>query len=338
MVNVFISYSHDSVEHKKKVLNLAKDLKVNSINVFIDQFDINPGAELPNYMEKSIKKSNRVLVICTEKYCIKADSGINGVGYEKMIISSEIYQDISTDKFIPIIMNYNPTKRIPVCMGTRMYLDFTNETHYKNKLKELIQELQTGKKGEIKIQKNRPAVNHKQEPSIKKIPFFQRNKYFNDPKKEFEILLNKQNKNLVETKNKIEKISKDIKILENKKFEKTQLINEADLKTKYFSDQNNNYGIINTKKNLELNIIELSNIIKEIDIKKSIYSDLEDDYQIHYKLLHLITVKMNVFNDYQYKNSKQFYEYITLLFFSLQETLPLDLQKQYTEKIAEFNV
>jgi hypothetical protein len=53
---VFISYSHDSQEHKKWGLDLATRLRNNGVDAIIDQWELRAGDDLPHSssFEKSI--------------------------------------------------------------------------------------------------------------------------------------------------------------------------------------------------------------------------------------------------------------------------------------------
>ena len=95
---IFISYSHDSQEHKKWVLDLATRLRNSGIDAIIDQWELNPGDDLPQFMEKHLTESDYVLMICSKRYVEKANSGIGGVGYEKMIITSHLMSKIDNNK------------------------------------------------------------------------------------------------------------------------------------------------------------------------------------------------------------------------------------------------
>lgn len=100
---VFVSYSHDSQEHKKWVLDLATRLRNNGVDAILDQWDLKPGGDLTHFMERSLSSADRVLMICTEKYVEKANSGAGGVGYEKMIVTADLLKAIDSEKIIPLI-------------------------------------------------------------------------------------------------------------------------------------------------------------------------------------------------------------------------------------------
>lgn len=124
---VFISYSHDSKEHKLWVLALAQRLRREAnIDVVIDQWDAEPGDDLGLFMEKGVAESNRVLMICTKTYTQKANEGRGGAGYEAGIMRSEIINKYGTNKFIPIIPPGNVEKTVPVCVASRCYLDMSS--------------------------------------------------------------------------------------------------------------------------------------------------------------------------------------------------------------------
>lgn len=53
---VFISYSHDSLEHKQWVLELATRLRANGIDAILDQWDLKPGDDLPKFMEVNLAR------------------------------------------------------------------------------------------------------------------------------------------------------------------------------------------------------------------------------------------------------------------------------------------
>ncbi|PDT73634.1 toll/interleukin-1 receptor domain-containing protein [Bradyrhizobium sp. C9] len=138
----FISYSHDSDAHKAWVLQLASDLRANGIDVVLDQWDLAPGQDVSLFMQRGITNADRVLLICSEKYVEKADGGSGGVGYERLIVTSEVVQSIDTIKFVPIIRNSTKTRNVtPTFLGPRLYLDFRIDVEYKARLEELVREI-----------------------------------------------------------------------------------------------------------------------------------------------------------------------------------------------------
>jgi hypothetical protein len=88
MSTVFISYSHDNEGHKTWVRNVASILLSKGINVILDQWDLRAGEDIPTFVESSILSSDRVLLICTDKYVEKANQREGGVGLEAFVINS----------------------------------------------------------------------------------------------------------------------------------------------------------------------------------------------------------------------------------------------------------
>ena len=138
---VFISYSHDSDEHREWVLRFSTKLRQNGVDVILDRWDLGAGDDMTLFMEKGVRDSDRVLVICTDAYVRKADAGEGGVGYERMIITAQLVQDVGTAKFIPIIRRSSDTKKTPTFLETRIYIDFTDEDEFDEKFDDLLQEV-----------------------------------------------------------------------------------------------------------------------------------------------------------------------------------------------------
>jgi hypothetical protein len=66
---VFISYSHDSDEHRKQVLALSERLRLDGIETLLDQYvNGTPPEGWPRWMMNQLDAADYVLVICTETY------------------------------------------------------------------------------------------------------------------------------------------------------------------------------------------------------------------------------------------------------------------------------
>ena len=137
---VFISYSHDSDEHKQWVLKLCTKLRENGVDVMLDQWDIRLGTDQTVFMEK-LSTADRVLVICTDIYVKKADNREGGVGYEGLIITAQIAENLQTDKFIPIIRQSSNEKKMPIFFGKKQYIGFTDDDRFDEKFSELLHDI-----------------------------------------------------------------------------------------------------------------------------------------------------------------------------------------------------
>ena len=102
---VFISYSHDSEDHREWVKKLAINLRKHGVDAILDQFHLELGGDLRFFIEEGLNKSKMVLCICSSNYVEKSNSGSGGTGYESMIISSSLLKNVKTDYIIPIVRN-----------------------------------------------------------------------------------------------------------------------------------------------------------------------------------------------------------------------------------------
>jgi len=134
---VFISYSHDSQEHKKWVLDLATRLRNNGIDAIIDQWELRPGDDLPHFMETHLANSDYVVMVCTDKYVAKANAGTGGVGYEKMIITSDLLSNIDSNKVVPVIRQFG-THNTPTFLKTKLFIDFSKDDDHEFSFDELV--------------------------------------------------------------------------------------------------------------------------------------------------------------------------------------------------------
>lgn len=138
---VFISYSHDSEEHKDWVLQIATRLRLNGVNVILDRWDLKLGSNLTYFMERGLSNSHRVICICSEFYVKKANDGIGGAGYEKQIITSELIKYQDTDWVIPLIKNNPTSKKTPIFLTGRLYINFDEQNSYEKNYQKLLRDL-----------------------------------------------------------------------------------------------------------------------------------------------------------------------------------------------------
>jgi hypothetical protein len=113
---VFISYSWDSKEHKQWVLDLATRLRGDGIDAVIDQTHLPLGARNPEFMERSVRESTDVLVVCTETYKRRFDNREGGAGYEGHIITGEIISEVGKNKFIPVLRTGDWQSALPTAL------------------------------------------------------------------------------------------------------------------------------------------------------------------------------------------------------------------------------
>ncbi len=128
---VFISYSHDSEEHKEWVAKLAQKLNSIGIWVLFDQWDTNLGSDLHHFMNSGIKNSDRILAICTEKYNDKSEENQGGAAYERMLMTPELFRNTASTKIIPVVRGAQEPKT-PSYLTSRFYIDFTDDSQFES--------------------------------------------------------------------------------------------------------------------------------------------------------------------------------------------------------------
>lgn len=139
---VFVSYSHDSDEHKGWVLQLATRLMSNGVDVVLDQWSLSLGRNLPLFMESGLTSSERVLVISSTNYVAKANKRDGGAGYETMILSADMMSgDVHKDRIIPVIRNNIGSSVVPTFLAGALYVDMRDDSQYEDRYEELLRTL-----------------------------------------------------------------------------------------------------------------------------------------------------------------------------------------------------
>jgi hypothetical protein len=116
---VFISYSHDSEAHMKRVLSLANRLRREGIDGILDQYEQVPREGWTIWTEKQIRDSDYVLMFCTKAYLrrvMKEELPGTGLGvcWEANIIYQYLYEDGSQNsRFIPVVTTSGDSRHIP---------------------------------------------------------------------------------------------------------------------------------------------------------------------------------------------------------------------------------
>ena len=131
---VFLSYSHDSREHKDRVLDLSDRLRADGIDCHLDEYEESPPEGWPRWMVNQIKSAAFVLVVCTQDYERRfsgmEDTGRGlGVKWEGAIITQELYNaEARNTIFIPVLFSPNDSAYIPIVLqGATRYEPNTDE-------------------------------------------------------------------------------------------------------------------------------------------------------------------------------------------------------------------
>jgi hypothetical protein len=126
-VTAFISYSWDDELHKEWVRELAARLRRDGIAVVLDQWELQPGDQLPAFMEAAVRDNDYVLVVCTPHYKERSDSRQGGVGYEGDIMAGELLTQRNQRKFIPLLRAGDSGSAVPSWLAGKYYVDLRGE-------------------------------------------------------------------------------------------------------------------------------------------------------------------------------------------------------------------
>ncbi|HYX29534.1 MAG TPA: tetratricopeptide repeat protein [Pyrinomonadaceae bacterium] len=134
---VFISYSHDSAKHQRRVLALSERLRADGIKTILDQYlNGSPLQGWPRWMLDQMDEADSVLVICTRSYYRRfrgheQPGKGKGGDWEGALITQEIYDSRSrTKKFVPVIFSPADEKFIPEPLRAITYFTLTSEAGY----------------------------------------------------------------------------------------------------------------------------------------------------------------------------------------------------------------
>ena len=138
MIKAFISYSWDNDDHKNWVRDLAARLRRDGIDVTLDQWHLVPGDQLPEFMERAVRESDYVLIICTHKYKERSNNRQGGVGYEGDIITAEFMTSRNQRKFIPILRQQSWTNSAPIWLLGKYYIDLSSSPYLQKYYDDLL--------------------------------------------------------------------------------------------------------------------------------------------------------------------------------------------------------
>lgn len=140
---IFISYSWTSGD---RVIELARRLAGDGVEVVLDKWDLKEGQDKYAFMERSVTDStiDKVLMICDKSYAEKANERKGGVGDETMVISPEVYAKTTETKYVPVIFqrDENGNAYTPAYLKSRIYIDLCEDNAaYEKEYEKLLRNL-----------------------------------------------------------------------------------------------------------------------------------------------------------------------------------------------------
>ena len=139
---VFISYAWEQPAHQEWVRQLASRLRTDGVDVTLDRWHLQPGDQLPAFMEAAVRDNDFVLIVCTPKYKERSDRRVGGVGYEGDIITAEVLNYRNEKKFLPLFRSGQSwTEAAPSWLLGSLYLDFRGDNYSEESYRELLRTL-----------------------------------------------------------------------------------------------------------------------------------------------------------------------------------------------------
>lgn len=137
----FISYCWDTPSEKNEqwVINLAERLKSDGVKVQLDKWAVQPGDPIAPFMQKAIVKSDKVLIVCTPNYKLKADDETGAVGYESNIIAAQIWLTADHRKYITILKEGNDLTSVPIGLQGKCHIRLNDVALFEPQYQVLLQ-------------------------------------------------------------------------------------------------------------------------------------------------------------------------------------------------------
>jgi hypothetical protein len=138
MINVFISYSHDSDEHRERVLGLSERLRADGIPTLLDRYVGmgSPPEGWPRWMLNGLDAASHVLCVCTGIYYrrfrgLEVPGRGRGVDWEGALITQALYDWRSvSNKFIPVLLDQTGKDCVPEPLRTQTSYVVDSEAGY----------------------------------------------------------------------------------------------------------------------------------------------------------------------------------------------------------------
>lgn len=141
----FISYSWTDQQHQLFIIDIAKRLTGDGVQVIMDVFDLREGDDKYAFMERMVTDPDvtHVLAFSDRAYARKADARQAGVGTESQILSREVYAKVKQSKIIPVVCQFEDdgTPTLPIFFSSRIWIDFSSDEAVNRNWEQLVRVL-----------------------------------------------------------------------------------------------------------------------------------------------------------------------------------------------------
>ena len=134
---VFLSYSHDSTEHRDRVLELAERLREDGVDARIDQYVEHEGHIWRHWCDQQIRDADLVLMVATAEYRQAVEGRATpgerkGVCWEADLIGEKIYDRSGRDRFVPVLLDGNSNENVPEHLRGVSFFSLSTPDGYDN--------------------------------------------------------------------------------------------------------------------------------------------------------------------------------------------------------------
>ncbi len=136
--SIFISYSHDSDEHRERVLGLSERLRADGIETILDRYVErgSPPEGWPRWMLNALDKATHVVCVCTETYYLRfrgleVPGKGKGVDWEGALMTQSLYdaRSVST-KCIPVLFARTDEPYVPEPLRAQTFYVVDSDASY----------------------------------------------------------------------------------------------------------------------------------------------------------------------------------------------------------------
>jgi hypothetical protein len=145
-MRVFVSYTKTSDEHVEWVTRLATLLRENGINSRLDEWHLELGSDVAQWMTNEVDQANRVLLICNEEYTQRADRRHGGVGWEIRIVQGDMLFAPEAIKYVAVVRTEDVTDGLPIFLKSSFSFHWPPSASDAQKGDELLRALYQQKK------------------------------------------------------------------------------------------------------------------------------------------------------------------------------------------------
>lgn len=131
---IFVSYSYDDDNHRDWVRNLAERLRDDGVDARLDQWHLRQSTTIPEFMNREVRRADKLLVVCTPIYQAKVHAKeegelVTGSGYEGMLISANIFENPKT-VVVPVLARGIWVQAAPSFLKSLRYFDLSDTANW----------------------------------------------------------------------------------------------------------------------------------------------------------------------------------------------------------------